>query len=483
MIYDNILKWAEQTPERPAVTKGGRDLSYGAFAQAIEAARRDFAGRGLTGEGVVVLAIGEIAWSWVCSLALRSLGLTTIAIRSAASVGELPLPNVRCVVTMPSEDWPGLPQRCAEAGYSLLSLMPGQGAAGTADAPRLRDGGHILTTSGTTGTSKMVLYDAAAEAGAMRWLSKFDGDTMYHIFDFGAWTAAAFLGPSAVWQAGGGVIVSGGTEVHEALRHPGGTDAIMLPHLLSRILAAPEGSFPCNEKLCLYLSGGTVTMTQLEEAKRRITPTVINRLASTEVGGIASTLLESPEDHKWHRLVPERGVEIVDDDDAPVPVGQVGQMRIPTFDGPSGYYNDPDATRRFFRHGYFYSGDLAVAREDGRIALQGRVTEVLNVQGSKIPPAPIEEQIREEFGFSAVCLFSTQDDQGEEQVFAVVESEKAPVHPIQLRIGGRVEEVELKVCHMPAMPRTSTGKVIREEVRRQALARFEPELVGASAAG
>lgn len=471
MIYDDILKWAEATPDRPAVTKGGRDLTYRAFAEAIEAARRDFAARGLTGEGVAVLAVGEIAWSWVCSFALRSMGLTTITIRSAESIGELPLPNVRCVVTMPGESWPDLAERCERQGYRLMSLTPGEGAAGTAHAPRLRDGGHIMTTSGTTGTSKMVLYDDAAEASALKWLTKFDNGTNYHIFDFGAWTAAAFLGPSAVWHAGGGVIVSAGSDVHEDLRHPGGTDAIMLPHLLGRILAAPEGSFPRSEQLRLFLSGGTVTASQLRETKRRISPNVINRLASTEVGGIASTPLEGPEDNKWHLILPERGVEIVDHGDAPVPVGEIGQMRVPTLGGPSSYYNDPEATARFFRNGFFYSGDLAIARADGRIALQGRVTEVLNVNGSKIPPAPIEERIREEFGFSAVCLFSTPDEQGEEQVYAVVEADAAPDHPIHLRIDGRDDEIELRVFHIPSMPRTSTGKVIREEVRKQVLAR------------
>jgi acyl-coenzyme A synthetase/AMP-(fatty) acid ligase len=39
----------------------------------------------------------------------------------------------------------------------------------------------------------------------------------------------------------------------------------------------------------------------------------------------------------------------------------------------------------FFRNGCFYPGDLGIMLPDGRIALQGRVTDVINVNGRGAP--------------------------------------------------------------------------------------------------
>jgi non-ribosomal peptide synthetase component E (peptide arylation enzyme) len=97
MITQLIFDWAKQTPDRTAVIYNGRPLSYRSFAQFIAVARGYFARRGYVGPGYAVLAVTSIMHFWVFSLALRSLGLTTVAVQSAAAVGELGLPNVRCV--------------------------------------------------------------------------------------------------------------------------------------------------------------------------------------------------------------------------------------------------------------------------------------------------------------------------------------------------------------------------------------------------
>ena len=97
-------------------------------------------------------------------------------------------------------------------------------------------------------------------------------------------------------------------------------------------------------------------------------------------------------------------VEIVDESDRLVPTGKIGRVRVSTAGGPTSYLNDEAATRAFFKDGFFYSGDLAVMRSDGRMALQGRFTDVINVRGAKISPAPIEDRLGELFGSAAsVC--------------------------------------------------------------------------------
>jgi acyl-CoA synthetase (AMP-forming)/AMP-acid ligase II len=396
--------------------------------------------------------------------------MTTITLRLLETPDEFHLPNVRCVVTTNNESWPGLAERCAEHGLALLTLLYDQPlepeSEGVWQGPA---GGHILQTSGTTGDYKMVLYDSATEEAVLRWSTDGDADTMFNLLAYPTWTVAGYIIPLGVWWLGGGLIIHQKRAPHEALRDLRSTHVIMLPHYLKQVLAAPEGSFPRNDKLLFYISGGTVTRSEVAEAQRRISPHIVNRIGSTEAGSIASTPLLEPDDHRWHIIQAGRTVEIVDEDDRPVPVGQTGRLRIATAGGPAAYFNNREATMAFFRDGYFYPGDLAVAREDGRIALQGRVTDVINVNGRKMSPVLIEDIVREEFNLSDVCIFSAQDEYGEEQFYAVVESDRLPAAEVRASIERRFGDLMLNVRHLPSLPRTPTGKVIRNQVREQVL--------------
>jgi hypothetical protein len=113
------------------VVYNGQSLSYGSFATLIAVARGYFARRGYVGPGYAVLAVYNLMDFWIFSLALRSLGLTSVAVGSAAAVSELGLPDVRCVVTNSVEAWPHLESLCATRGLKLLRVsLRGEPALG-----------------------------------------------------------------------------------------------------------------------------------------------------------------------------------------------------------------------------------------------------------------------------------------------------------------------------------------------------------------
>jgi acyl-coenzyme A synthetase/AMP-(fatty) acid ligase len=487
MITQPIFDWAKRTPDRTAIIFNDRPWSYGSFAQFIALARGYFVRRGYVGPGYAVLAVHNRMDFWILSLALRSLGLTTVAVGSVADggtdpsvqaeVSKLGLPNVRCVVTSPSETWTGLDGLCAKLGLPLLTAsLPGETALGLEafEAPH-PFGGHILLTSGTTGSNKMVLISPAFDDVGLQRNVEFTGtnqDTVFSVFNFPAWTAIGYRAAASPWTVGGATIIEQ-RELYRALLWPGITHALLVPGGLSNILARPANAFPRNDAMQLFVGGGAMTGTQIDQAKARITPRLFNWLSSTEGGCIAVTPLETFEDNRWHRLVPGRVVEIVDESDRLVPVGEIGRLRVGTADGPTSYLNDETATRTFFKNGFFYTGDLAVIRSDGRMALQGRLTDVINAQGAKISPALIEDRLCELFGVSGVCLFSMQNASGEEEIHIVIEtsipidSQKltAALNQVQALRGfhlGRIHYVE-------TLARNAMGKVLRQEVRAQAI--------------
>jgi acyl-coenzyme A synthetase/AMP-(fatty) acid ligase len=477
VIAETIFEWAERAPAKPAVVYNGQVLSYRDFAANIAVARGYFARRGYVGPGIAVLAIINLLDFWVVSLALRSLGLTTIVVHYLAAFEILNLPAVRCVVASAGETMPGLAEACAARGYALLSIsLAGEAPLGLNDiAPPERPGGHILQTSGTTGSRKKVLMDPAFEPAFMRErreLLGVDEHSVVDAFGFDAGTGVGYNSPVSTWLAGATVVIGKGLGMHATLLYPGITHAMVIPDLVGAILEAPEGAFPRSEIMHLSVTSGAMTRVQIDQAKARITPHIYNRVGSTEVNTWANTRLETEEDQRWHRLAPGRVLQVVDDFDRPVGPGEAGRVRVRTTSGPNGYLYDQGATKAFFKDGFFYPGDLAILREDGRIALQGRVTDVINFKGHKIMPAPMEERVREALGVSGVCLFTMQDDHGEEQLHLMIEA-PAPIEAAILVPALRSELFGYPGAHVhfvATLPRNDTGKVVRREVVAQVLA-------------
>lgn len=476
MITRTIFDFAASQPDKTAVVYDGRVFSYRAFADRIAAARGLFARMGCTGPGVAALALTNILDFWCYSLALRSLGLTTIAVPSPQGLSELDLPDLRFVIANASEHWPSLIEIAEGLGVGLLAVTSLEGEAPLGLDPATTHGGHILQTSGTTGVHKKVLIDPSFEDGFMRHrrqVAGIGGDAVVACFSFGGWTGAGYKSPASAWLAGATVTIDQGPQSHLSLFAPGVTHATIIPSLLAAILAEPRDAFPRRETLRLSVTSGTVTQDQIDQTRARITPLFFNRVGATEVGSFTSTLLASPDDHRWHQIA--SNVEIVDEHDQPVPLGEIGRIRVSTRGGPASYLHDPETTRAFFKDGYFYPGDLAIFRADGRMALQGRITGVINVQGQKISPEPIEDTLRAALGVTGACLVSAQDAAGEETLHLVIET-PAPLDPATLT---SVLQRELRgfpgvhVRYVAVLPRNDMGKMLRQAVTALATARAE----------
>ena len=283
MIPQLIFQWAEQTPERTAVIYNGKARSYRSFARVIAVARGYFARRGYLGPGYAVLAVSNRMNFWILSLALRSLGLTTVSVGSPAVLRQLAgrLTNVRCVFTTPGEPWGSLDGLCTELGLNLLSVS----LAGENPLPLERPealhplGGHILLTSGTTGSYKMVLMSSETDADIFRLYvdpSGVDQHSLLGVFDFGPWTGGGYKWAACPWTVGGATlieqrVIEQGGEPYRALLRPGITHAVLSPAALAAILAAPADAFPRNDTMQLAVGAGAMTRTQVEQAKARIT--------------------------------------------------------------------------------------------------------------------------------------------------------------------------------------------------------------------
>jgi 1-acyl-sn-glycerol-3-phosphate acyltransferase len=165
-------------------------------------------------------------------------------------------------------------------------------------------------------------------------------------------------------------------------------------------------------------------------------------------------------------------IRIVDDAGVELPERRVGRLE---FRGPSattGYYRNPDATRRLFREGWLDSGDHAYMAE-GEVYVTGRVKDLIKRGGRNLYPYDLEEAIGKLPGIRKGCVavFASPDPAtGSERLVIMAETrEREESARAQLRrtinqsaidvIGTPADDIVLVPPH--AVLKTSSGKIRR----------------------
>jgi acyl-CoA synthetase (AMP-forming)/AMP-acid ligase II len=67
-----------------------------------------------------------------------------------------------------------------------------------------------------------------------------------------------------------------------------------------------------------------------------------------------------------------------------------GRVRVRSDFAVDHYLSDPEESKRVFRDGWFYPGDLGTLSAEGLLVVTGRELAVLDLGGDKISPEAIE---------------------------------------------------------------------------------------------
>jgi crotonobetaine/carnitine-CoA ligase len=168
-------------------------------------------------------------------------------------------------------------------------------------------------------------------------------------------------------------------------------------------------------------------------------------------------------------------VEIVDDDDEPLPQGQAGQILVRTklpWTVTAGYLGMPERTLDAFRNLWFHTGDVGRIEADGTLSFVDRVADRIRRRGENVASADVEHVImtHERIAEAAVVAVSADEEGGEDEIKACV----------VLEAGGDLDLVAFwawcderlpyfaipRYVHIfDELPKTPTAKVIKAELR------------------
>jgi fatty-acyl-CoA synthase len=157
--------------------------------------------------------------------------------------------------------------------------------------------------------------------------------------------------------------------------------------------------------------------------------------------------------------------------------GEVGEVCVR---GPglfSGYWRDPEATAQALQGGWLHSGDLGFL-ERGELFIAGRTKDVLIIRGSNVMPHELEwlaESVTGGGGAARAGALSVARGSAGEEVVLVLEVDERDAavrdqikDKVAVRIGREtgLPLADVVLVRRGRIPRTTSGKIRRDELRR-----------------
>jgi crotonobetaine/carnitine-CoA ligase len=449
-LYDALRTAALECPDKEFVRVSGESFTYGEALGLVERAARGLRALGLEpGDrvGLMTMNCPESIWTWLGS---NAAGLIDVPFNAEARGRLLDyfVGDAAPRVLIGTEDY--LTILADETGHSPDFVVrigaghtePFAGRAKSLNFDELLAKGAtsdlelsvtpdmtatIMYTSGTTGPSKGVMlpqryYTAQAESAGLL-LDVTQNDVFYCVqplfhIDARAWVAAAVRVHSVI-AVGSRFSVTG---FWDEMRAHGatvfGTIGTMLWLLSKQPPRADDTDIPARLAVCSSTPGEI-----LHDFEKRFGIQIVEAYGMTECLIIASAPASETQAGRIGQGVPMLDVQLVDDDDAPVEQGEVGEVvyrPLEQFMMMQGYWQKPADTVTAWRNLWFHTGDLAKQHDDGYLEFIGRKKDSIRRRGENVSAWEVETAVLAHPKVLEVAAIGVPSEVGEEDVAILV---------------------------------------------------------------
>ncbi len=361
----------------------------------------------------------------------------------------------------------------------------GDAAPAASHRPQPDQIAQLLFTSGTSGEPKGALHrhDALMRA-ADHHIGHFglSGDDVIYVpsplahqtgFLYGMWIAIRLGAPQVlqeVWDADVGL---------DAMRRFGVTFVQAATPFLADLTQVAEDRGQTPEQLRTFVATGAAIPRELARRSREV--------LDAEVGGAWGTTESclgcafAPGDaaeRAWGtdgRALAGVSLRVVDDDGRTLAPGEEGNFEVHTDCLFVGYLNRPALTAEAVTpDGWYRTGDLARIDSSGYVRITGRVKDVINRGGEKVPVAEIEQLLHAHPAVRDVAIVAMPDERLGERACAFVvldagfdlDFETMVEYLDSQRVSKTYWPERLELVE--SFPRTPSGKIQKYVLRAQA---------------
>lgn len=261
---------------------------------------------------------------------------------------------------------------------------------------------------------------------------------------------------------------------------------------LSYLVASPERPDDARNPLRIAF-GNEGSPEVVEEFSRRFGVEVVDAYGATE-GGIAVNRDVAPRPGALGKVTDN--VKVVDEAGNELPRARFDpQGRLVNADecvgeivnvggaGPfEGYYNNPEASERTTKRGWYWSGDLGYVDADGYLYFAGRNADWIRVGGENFPAGPIEAVVSRYPDALMAAVYGVPDEQAGDQVMAaLIVKDGHAFDPAgfarfldaQADLSERYRPRYVRVA--ASLPMTGTNKVVKRQLVQE---KFRHDRVG-----
>ena len=403
-----------------------------------------------------------------------------------AIVGDSLLPLIRAI---PREELPYLREIVvvgtrAENAVPFDDLTRGSSDELKAAATGKDDAAFWLYSSGSTGQPKGCVHlqhdmVVSSERYAKAILKISEDDRFFSVaklfFAYGLGNGLYF--PLA---AGGTSILSPGPprpqSVFEVIDRHRPTLFFSVPSNYVKLLAhcADEGRDSDLSSLRHAISAGeALPAVVFHQFKERFGVEILDAIGSTE--GLHMLISNRPGEVRpgsSGKVIPGFEAKIVDDDDVPVPQGQIGNLLVKADSTCACYWNEHEKSKNTFAGHWLRTGDKYHQDEDGYFWYEGRSDDMMKVSGAWVSPIEIENVLVEHPAVLEAAVVFRPDADGFQKPGACVvlrngEGTAELARQLQEFVLGRLPVYKRThwIVFLPELPKTATGKVQRYRLR------------------
>ncbi|MEV8449250.1 (2,3-dihydroxybenzoyl)adenylate synthase [Streptomyces parvus] len=371
---------------------------------------------------------------------------------------------------------PGAPWDAPVGPASSAHPRPGRGSA-------LTDAAVFLLSGGTTGPPKVIPRGNAGYAYMIRTacgIAEVSPDAVYlAVMPAAHGFVLNCPGVLGTLTQGGTVVLGDTTDPRQALgliERESVTHCALVPTVAMQWLAAAEGTTADLSSLRVLQTGGARPAPELAA---RIGPELgatLQQCYGMSEGLLSYTGLDDPESvivgTQGRPASPMDEVLIVDEQGRPVADGTTGELLTRGPYTVAGYYRDPAATAKAFTaDGFYRTGDLATRTPGGDLVVNGRVRDIINRGGEKIPAEDLELLVARHPDVRASAAVGAPHELYGEVVCLYVVPE-AGREPTLLELRRFLRGLGLAVWKLPELmesvaqlPTTAIGKIDKKALR------------------
>ncbi|MEO1091601.1 MAG: AMP-binding protein [Pseudomonadota bacterium] len=271
-------------------------------------------------------------------------------------------------------------------------------------------------------------------------------------------------------------------EVFDLLPHYPGTTMFCAPTMVRRLTAfnAEDACDTRNLKTIVY-GGAPMYLADLQAAERVFG----NKLAQIYGQGESPMTITALDKHGHAAAGHPRhvarlqsagtaqavcDVAIGDDTGRVLPPGTLGEIMVRGDSVIPGYWQNPEATAKAQRRGWWCTGDVGVMDEDGFLTLKDRSKDVVISGGSNVYPREVEEVLLTHPAVREVSVIGRPDPEWGEVVIAIVvrgddDADEAALDAHCLAHIARFKRPKAYVF-VDELPKSAYGKILKTELRR-----------------